>query len=69
MTNACCPDCRLRFAPAATAHLPACPACGAPLQQLAGPAGALGYRLFRLEDAPYSLPEAIAVSVPIPLPE
>ncbi len=69
MTHACCPDCRIRFTPAATAYLVSCPACGEPLQVLAALAGALGYRLFRLEDAPYSLPEAIAVSVPVPLPD
>lgn len=69
MTHACCSDCRLRFTPAATAHLLACPTCGEPLQPLAGPAGAVGYRLFRLQDAPHSLPQAVAVSMPIPITE
>jgi hypothetical protein len=31
--------------------------------------GAVGFRLFKLEDAPQVLPEAIAVSVPIPDPD
>ena len=68
MTHASCPDCRLRFAPAAAAYLPACPACGEPLQPLAGLAAAMGYRLFTLEDVPHALPEAIEVSMPIPDP-
>lgn len=69
MTHACCPACRLRFTAAATAYLLACPACGEPPQPLAGLAGAVGYRLFRLEDAPHSLPEAVEVSMPIPILE
>jgi hypothetical protein len=69
MTHACCPDCRLRFTPAVTAYLLACPACGEPLQPVVGLAKAVGYRLFRLEDAPHSLPEAVAVSMPIPILE
>ena len=68
MTHVCCPDCRLRFAPAAAAHLVACPECGWPLQTLAGLEGALGFRLFRLDDVPHPLPEAVAVSIPIPDP-
>jgi hypothetical protein len=66
MTHACCPACRLRFSPAAAAHLTACPACGDPLKPMAALEGAVGFRLFKLEDAPQVLPEAIAVSVPIP---
>lgn len=68
MTHASCPDCRLRFTPAAAAYLPACPACGEPLQTLDGFDGAVGFRLFRLDDAPHSLPQAAAVSMPIPDP-
>jgi hypothetical protein len=68
MTHVCCPDCRLRFTPAAAAHLVACPGCGEPPQTLAGLDGMLGFRLFRLEDVPHSLPEAVAVSLPIPDP-
>jgi predicted amidophosphoribosyltransferase len=66
MTHVCCPDCRLRFTPAAAAYLSACPKCGEPLQPLVGLAEAVGYRLFRPEDVPTAMPEAIAVSLPIP---
>jgi hypothetical protein len=68
MTHACCARCRIRFAPPAAAYLTACPVCGEPLQPLAGLAAAVGYRLFRLEDAPRDLPEAIELSMPIPDP-
>jgi predicted amidophosphoribosyltransferase len=68
MTQVCCPDCRLRFTPAATAHLAACPECGEPLQRQAGMDGMVGFRLFRLEDVPHALPEAVAVSIPVPDP-
>jgi hypothetical protein len=68
MTHLCCPDCRLRFTPAAAAHLAACPQCGGAPQPMAGLEGVLGFRLFRLEDVPHSLPEAVAVSIPIPDP-
>lgn len=66
MTHACCLDCRLRFTPAAAAHVPACPACGEPLHALAGLEGMVGFRLFRLTDVPHSLPEAVAVAMAIP---
>lgn len=68
MTHVCCPDCRLRFTPAAAAYLVTCPECGGPPQTLAGLEEALGFRLFRLEDVPHPLPEAVAVSIPIPDP-
>jgi hypothetical protein len=68
MTQRCCPDCRLRFTPAAAAHLPACPECGEPLQLLSGLEGAVGFRLFRLDDSLHSLPEAVAVAMPTPDP-
>ncbi len=68
MTHACCPGCRIRFTPAAAAYLTACPTCGNPPQPLAGLAGAVGYRLFRLEDAPPALPAAVEVSLRIPDP-
>ena len=67
MIHAMCPDCRLRFTPAAAAYLPSCPTCGEPLQPLDGLA-AVGFRLFGLDDAPHSLPQAAAVSMPIPDP-
>ncbi len=68
MTHVCCPDCELRFTPAAAAYLTACPKCGEPPQTLAGPEGVVGFRLFTLEDVPDSLPEAVAVSIPVPDP-
>jgi hypothetical protein len=68
MTYACCAGCRLRFSPAAAAFLTACPVCGEPPQPLGALAGAVGYRLFTLEDAPHTLPEAVEVSMPIPDP-
>ena len=68
MTHASCPDCRLRFTPAAAAYLPSCPTCGQPLQPLDGLDGAVGFRLFRLDDAPHSLPQAVAVAMPTPSP-
>jgi hypothetical protein len=67
MTQAVCSDCRLRFTPAVSAYLLTCPACGEPLQAPSGPAGAVGFRLFRLDDAPQALPEAIAVALPTPV--
>jgi hypothetical protein len=69
MTLTCCPDCRLRFGPAVTAQLKVCPQCGAPVQALPALAGAVGFRLFRLEDLPATpMPEAISVSLPVPDP-
>jgi hypothetical protein len=67
-THASCPDCRLRFAPAATAYLPACPVCGAPLQHTRGRVELVGFRLFQPADAPMSMPEAIAAEMPAPDP-
>jgi predicted amidophosphoribosyltransferase len=69
MTVASCGGCRLRFTAAAAAYLPACPRCGKPLQHLAGRADALGFRLYNLDEAPSSMPEARAASMPIPDPE
>ena len=68
MTHVCCRHCRLRFTPAAAAHLVSCPECGEPPQTLAGLEESLGFRLFRLADVPHSLPEAIAVSIRLPDP-
>jgi hypothetical protein len=67
MTHVCCPDCQLRFTPAAAAYLVACPECGEPPKALASLEGVVGFRLFRW-DVPHSLPEAVAVSIPIPDP-
>ena len=64
----CCPDCRLRFTPADAAYLPGCPTCGEPMHALQRAQSALGFRLFRVQDSPHALPEAIAVAMPIPGP-
>jgi hypothetical protein len=66
MTHVGCPNCRLRFASAAAAYLVACPECGRPPQPIAGAEGIVGFRLFVPEDLPHELPEAVAVSIPIP---
>ena len=67
MTRLCCPTCRLRFILAA-ACLDACPECGEPLRASSLRA-TVGFRLMGLEDVPPSLPEAVAVSIPVPEPE
>jgi hypothetical protein len=43
-----------------------CPECGGRLERIAGLERAVGFRLFGPQDAPHSLPEAVAVSVPVP---
>jgi hypothetical protein len=68
MTLVCCPGCRLRFTPAASAYLVACPECDEPPQPVVGLARTLGFRLVGPEDLPYELPHAIAISVPVPEP-
>lgn len=68
MTHVGCPSCRLRFTAAAAAYLVACPECGRPPQPIAGAEGVVGFRLFVLENVPQELPEAVAVSIPIPDP-
>jgi hypothetical protein len=68
MTHAFCPNCWLRFVPAAAAHLAACPTCGDPPLHTTDPRRLVGFTLFRPEDEPRDLPEAIAVSLPIPGP-
>ena len=65
MTPLCCPVCRLRFTPAAAAHLVACPECGEPPQP-SSLEGIVGFRLFTFEDIPHSLPEALAMTIPVP---
>jgi hypothetical protein len=67
MSHACCPECRLRFTPAVAAYLAACPECGEPLRA-SSLRGAVGFRIFRVEDVPRPLPRAVAVSVPVPGP-
>jgi hypothetical protein len=67
VTHVGCSSCRLRFTTAA-AYLVACPQCGRPPQPITGAEGVLGFRLFVLEDVPQELPEAVAVSMPVPDP-
>jgi hypothetical protein len=68
MTRVCCPDCRLRFPPAASSHLIACPDCGEPLQPIDSLESSLGLRLFSQDGVPSAIPDAIAVSLPVPEP-
>lgn len=68
MTHLCCPDCGLRFTPAAAAYITACPKCGES-PQLTSSEGSLGFRLFGPEDLPHELPQAVAVSFPVPDPD
>jgi hypothetical protein len=58
----------LRFTPADTARIVACPQCGRPPQPIAGAAGLVGFRLFVLEGVARDLPEAVAVAIPVPEP-
>jgi hypothetical protein len=67
MTHLCCPRCRLRFTRAAEAYLVVCPECGEPPQPSSSE-GVVGFRIFRLEDVPHSLPEAVAIALPVPDP-
>jgi hypothetical protein len=62
----CCPSCRLRFPPIAAAYLTACPECGAIPTTVDRPGSLLGFRLLDPVDVPYTLPEAISVSLPAP---
>ena len=68
MTHVCCPRCRLRFTPAASAYITACPECGEPPQQTTSLEGTLGFRLLGPEDPPIEQPQAVAVSIPVPEP-
>lgn len=66
MTHVGCPSCSLRFTTAAAAYLVACPECGRPPQPIGGAEAVVGFKLFVVEDVPQELPEAVAVSIPIP---
>ncbi len=69
MTDACCPDCRLRFDILTAARLPACPNCGSGLRAVPALESVVGFRLFKPQDLqPTSAPEALAVALPIPGP-
>jgi hypothetical protein len=65
MSHLCCPSCRLRFDRAAAAHVTTCPECGRRLITLTDGASLVGFRLFDPLDSPHTLPEAIAVAIPI----
>lgn len=64
-THVCCLRCRLRFTAAASAYITTCPECDGSLQQTPLESS-LGFRRFAAEDVPHALPEAVAVSLPIP---
>jgi len=68
MTQVACSSCRLRFTAAASAYLLACPQCGRPLHAITDAEGVVGFRLFVVEDVPRDLPQAVALSIPIPDP-
>lgn len=65
MTRLCCAHCRLRFTPAVAACLGECPECGRSLQP-STLEDIIGFRVFRFEDVPQSLPQAVAVSIALP---
>lgn len=58
MTHLCCPNCRLRFTPAAAAYIVACPECGGVPHPIASLARTLGFRLVGPEELPHQLPYA-----------
>lgn len=68
MTHVCCPNCRLRFTPAAAAYITACPECGNSPQPAASLERTVGFRLVGPEDLPHELPYATAVSITSPKP-
>ena len=63
----CCRRCRLRFTPAAAAYVEACPDCGGSLERCSLD-GTFGFRLFKVGASPDPIPQAIAVSLPVPDP-
>ena len=69
MTQACCPNCRLRFTRAATAYLSACPQCGEPLEPKPSAERMIGFRLFTPDDVADVVPEAVAIAMPSPAPD
>jgi predicted amidophosphoribosyltransferase len=66
MTQACCPNCRMRFSPASAAHIETCPRCAQPLHRIASAQEALGYPLFVIADPSPAVPTAAAVALPVP---
>jgi hypothetical protein len=67
MTHLCCPRCRLRFSAAASAYITLCPGCAEPPRPTSLESS-VGFRLVGPDDLPYELPEAVAVSLPVPDP-
>ena len=67
MTLLSCPDCRLRFSAAASAYVTTCPECGEPPQPT-DLGSSLGFRLVGAAELRSELPEALAVSIPVPDP-
>ena len=68
VTHLCCPDCRLRFTPAAAAYIVACPDCGDSPQLIANLESTFGFRLVGPEDLPQDLPYATAAALKPPPP-
>jgi hypothetical protein len=58
----------MRFDSAAAACLVACPECGEQLEPIASLEHSVGYRLVRFDELFDPLPQAIAVSLPHPVP-
>ncbi len=69
MTRLCCPRCRLRFTPAAAAHITACPECRDSPKPITSLERTLGFRLVGPEDLPDELPHTTASSITFPDPE
>jgi predicted RNA-binding Zn-ribbon protein involved in translation (DUF1610 family) len=66
MNHVCCSSCLLRFTPAVSAYVLACPECGGSLRPAANLRETVGFRLVGADDLPYSLPQAVAVAMPDP---
>jgi hypothetical protein len=67
MTHLCCPPCRLRFTRPSAAYLVACPECGEPPKPFPLE-DTVGFRVFRPDDVPHSMPKAVAISIPVTKP-
>lgn len=65
MIRTCCPECRLRFSPAATVYLDACPECGQPPQTMSSLQDVVGFRLIRLEVFRRVDPESAAAAISV----
>ena len=67
-THLCCPHCRLRFTRAVAADIVRCPECGASPEPVASLELTFGFRVIGPADLPHELPDAMAVSVALPVP-